>query len=132
MSVAAAGARPLPGPPRMMVDPVAMNGLDSATVTWQQARSCRLPILGYTVLAEPGDLTTYLPATTTSATFNNLQPGTIYTFTVTAIDGDGKDSLTSNPVIPGRCNAVELSALRNSPQPSRSTALIHSAASACR
>src|SRR5258708_19896560 len=118
MSVAAAGARPLPGPPRMMVDPVAMNGLDSATVTWQQARSCRLPILGYTVLAEPGDLTSLLPATATSATFNNLQPGTIYTFTVTAIDGDGQDSLTSNPVIPGRSNPVEFSALRNPSHPS--------------
>ncbi len=130
LSLAASDAKALPSPPRMMVDPVAINGLDSATVTWQPARSCRLPILGYAVLAEPGDLTTYLPATATSATFNNLQPGTIYTFTVTAIDGDGKDSLTSNAVIPGRCNAVELSALRT--QPSGSTVLIHSAAMGCR
>ncbi|TMG26318.1 MAG: N-acetylmuramoyl-L-alanine amidase [Chloroflexi bacterium] len=48
LSLAASDARALPSPPRMMVDPVAVNGLDSATVTWQPARSCRLPILGYT------------------------------------------------------------------------------------
>jgi len=132
LSLAASDARALPSPPRMMVDPVAVNGLDSATVTWQPARSCRLPILGYTVLAEPGDLSSYLPATATSATFNNLQSGTIYTFTVTAIDGNGQDSLTSNAVIPGRCNAVELSALGNSPQPYGSKVLLHGAATGCR
>jgi len=132
LALAASDARALPSPPRMMVDPVAINGLDSATVTWQPARSCRLPILGYTVLAEPGDLSSYLPATATSATFNNLLRGTIYTFTVTATDADGQDSLTSNAVIPGRCNAVELSVSGTSPQPHGSTVLLHGAATGCR
>lgn len=131
LSLAASDASALASPPRMMVDPVAINGLNSATVTWQAARSCRLPILGYTVVAQPGDLNSYLPPTATTATFNNLQPGTRYTFTVTATDADGHDSLTSNAVIPGRCNAVQLNAAPNSPQPYGSSVLIYGASSGC-
>ncbi len=132
LSLAASDARALPSPPHMMVDPVAINGLASATVTWLPARSCHLPITGYTVLAEPGDLFSYLPATATSATFSNLRPGAIYTFTVTAMNANGQDSLTSNAVIPGRCNAVELSGFRNSPQPYGSTVVLYGAAAGCR
>lgn len=129
--LAASYAAALPSPPRMMVDPVATNGLDSATVTWQAARSCHLPILGYTVVAQPGDLTSYLPATATTTTFNNLQPGTSYTFTVTATDADGHDSLTSNAVIPGRCNAGQLSVVPSSPQPYGSTMLVDGTSAGC-
>ena len=110
-------AAALPSPPRLMVDPVAVNGLDSATVTWQTARSCHLPIQGYTVVGQPGNLTSYLPATATEATFRNLQPGTSYTFTVTAADADGQDSLTSNAVVPGRCNALVINPVVPSPLP---------------
>ena len=131
LSLAASDAMALPSPPRMMVDPVAVNGLNSATVSWQPARSCHLPILGYTVVAQPGGLTSYLPATATSTTFNNLQAGTIYTFTVTAVDADGRDSLTSNAVIPGRCNAVELIALRSPSEPYGSTVPLHGVAADC-
>jgi hypothetical protein len=131
MRLAASYAGALPSPPRMMVDPVAINGLDSATVTWQVARSCHLPILGYTVVAQPGNLSSYLPATATTMTFNNLQPGTSYTFTVTAADADGHDSLTSNSVIPGRCNAVHLNAAPTSPQPYGSTLLLYGTSAGC-
>jgi N-acetylmuramoyl-L-alanine amidase len=116
IGLAASYADALPSPPHMMVDPVATNGLNSATVTWQAARSCHLPILGYEVVAQPGNLSSYLPATATTVTFNNLQPDTSYTFTVTATNADGHDSLTSNPVIPGRCNEVQLGAAPNSSQ----------------
>jgi len=111
LSLAAGYAKALPSPPRMMVDPVAVNGLDSATITWTPARSCHLPISGYRVIAEPGDITVTLPATATAVTFGALEAGTAYTFTVTAVNPDGTDSLTSNLVIPGRCNAVSLSAV---------------------
>ncbi len=131
LGLATSYAGELPSPPRMMVDPIAINGLDSATVTWQSARSCRLPILGYTVMAQPGNLSLDLPATSTTATFNNLQPGTSYTFTVTATDADGHDSLTSNPVIPGRCNAVELNAVPNSPQPYGGTVMLYGVSAGC-
>jgi hypothetical protein len=131
LDLAASYASALPSPPRMMVDPVATNGLDSATVTWQAARSCHLPILGYTVVAEPGDLISYLPATATAATFNNLLPGTSYTFTVTSTNADGHDSLTSNAVIPGRCNAVQLNALPHSPEPYGSTVVFYGDSAGC-
>jgi hypothetical protein len=115
----------------MMVDPVATNGLNSATVTWQAARSCHLPILGYVVVAQPGNLTSYLPATATTVTFNNLQPGTSYTFTVTATNTDGHDSLTSNPVIPGRCNEVQLGAAPNASQRYDSAVLLYGTSAGC-
>jgi hypothetical protein len=131
IGLAASYASALPSPPRMMVDPVATNGLNSATVTWQVARSCHLPILGYTVVAQPGNLTSYLPATATTVTFNNLQPGTSYTFTVMATNSDGHDSLTSNAVVPGRCNAVQLSAAPNSSQRYGSTVLLYGTSAGC-
>jgi N-acetylmuramoyl-L-alanine amidase len=131
IGLAASYASALPSPPQMMVDPVAINGLNSATVTWQVARSCHLPILGYTVVAQPGNLSSYLPATATTATFDNLQPGISYTFTVTATNADGHDSLTSNAVIPGRCNAVQVNAAPDSPQPYGSTVLLYGTSAGC-
>jgi hypothetical protein len=131
IGLAASFAGALPSPPRMMVDPVATNGLNSATVTWQAARSCHLPILGYVVVAQPGNLTSYLPATATTVTFNNLQPGTSYTFTVTATNADGHDSLTSNPVIPGRCNEVQLGAAPNASQRYDSAVLLYGTSAGC-
>jgi hypothetical protein len=131
MSLTASYAQALPSPPHMMVDPVATNGLDNATVTWRPAQSCHLPILGYTVVAEPGDLTSYLPADATSTTFDNLQPGTRYTFTVTAINATGHDSLTSNAVIPGHCNEVELGASPNVSQRDGSTVVFYGSSVGC-
>src|SRR2546427_11461949 len=55
----------LPSPPHMGPDPVATNGLASATVTWQPAQSCRKPITGYTVTSTPATTTQNLPATAT-------------------------------------------------------------------
>src|SRR5260221_2175219 len=103
----------LKSPPHMGPDPVAVNGLTRATVTRQPAQNCRpadVPIKGYTVTSTPATQTMTLLPNATSATFNNRTPATSYTFTVTATDLDGQDSLTSNPVVPGRCATAQLSA----------------------
>jgi N-acetylmuramoyl-L-alanine amidase len=120
MQQAVADAKLLPSPPHMGPDPVAVNGFTSASVTWQPAQTCQptaKPITGYTVTSTPASVTQNLPATATSATFNNLTPGTSYTFTVTATDADGTDSLTTNTVIPGHCGSANLTSSPASPGP---------------
>ena len=113
MGLAQQYANALPSPPHMMPDPVAvLTGSSSATVTWKPAQSCHSPITGYTVTAQPGNLVMNLPATATSATINNLQPGVTYTFTVTATDADGQDTLTAH----WQCSAVGETATPGSPQ----------------
>lgn len=134
MATAQADAKQLPSPPHMMPDPVAVNGLTSVTVTWQPARTCRAadaPITGYTVVGQPGNLSMTLPATATSATFNGLQPGTAYTFTVTTQNSYGSDSATSNAAIPGRCTAVKVSASPASPQPSGTQVQLTATSAGC-
>jgi N-acetyl-anhydromuramyl-L-alanine amidase AmpD len=131
MAEAKALASKLPSPPHMTMNAVAVNGLTSATVTWQAARSCHLPISGYTVAGQPGNLTMNLPPTATSASFNGLQPGVSYTFTVTAVNADGQDSVTSNPAIPGRCNNIGVSASPASPAPSGTPITLTAASSGC-
>ncbi len=131
MSLAQSYANALPSPPRMGPDPVAVNGVTSATVTWQAAQTCHSPITGYTVTGQPGNLVKNLPASATTATFNNLQPGTSHTFTVTAINPDGQDSLTSNAVTPGRCNQVHLAAAPDSPQRSGTAVRLTGTSAGC-
>jgi len=87
-------AAALPSPPRMAVDPVVLVAGTSASITWGPARSCYSPITGYSVVAQPGNVTQTFPAGATSATFTGLQPGTAYTFTVTAHNAFGDDSLS--------------------------------------
>ena len=115
MTQAVNAAASLSSAPHMGPDPVAVNGLNSAAVTWVAAQACRKPITGYTVTQQPGNITQSLPASATSATFNNLQPGTSYTFAVTATNPDGQDSLTSNVVVPGHCATAQLTASPASP-----------------
>lgn len=113
MAQAVADTKSLPSPPHIMPDPVATNGLTSATVTWTPARTCRAadaPITGYTVTGQPGNLSVNVSASTTSYTFQNLTPGTTYTFTVTAHNSYGDGAATSNPATPGRCANVSVSA----------------------
>ena len=127
-------AQLLPSPPHMMPDPVATNGPTSVTVSWSPARTCRAasaPITGYTVVGQPGNLTVNLPASATSTTFNGLQPGTAYTFTVTATNKDGQDSATSNSSIPGRCNSATLTPAAASPQLSGTQVRFTATASGC-
>jgi hypothetical protein len=101
MSQAVSFANSLPSPPHLMPDPSAQAGDHTAIVTWGPARSCHAPITGYSVTAKPGNITHALGATATQATFNNLLNGVRYTFTITATDADGTDSLTTNSVLTG-------------------------------
>jgi len=128
MSQANSYANALPSPPHMMPDPVAvLNSSTSATVTWQPAQSCHSPITSYTVTGQPGNLVTSLPANATTATFTGLQPGVTYTFTVTANNAVGQDTLTAY----WRCTVSSLSAAPASPQPSGSTVPFSGTSAGC-
>jgi N-acetyl-anhydromuramyl-L-alanine amidase AmpD len=96
MSYAQTYAAALPSPPHMAVDPVVVAAGTGASVTWGPARSCHSPITGYTVVAQPGNMSQNFSAGATSATFTGLQSGTAYRFTVTAHNAYGDDSLSSS------------------------------------
>ncbi len=101
MGYAVADTLGLPSPPHMVLDATALGGDGTAQVSWQAARSCRVAVAGYTVVAQPGNIVVNVPASATTATLSGLQNGTTYTFTVTAHNADGQDQLSSNPVTPG-------------------------------
>ena len=102
MNLASIYANVLPSPPHMVLDAPALEGDKTINVSWQPARSCHSPITSYTVVGQPGNLTQTLPGTATSATFTGLTNGTVYTFTITAHNNDGQDSLTSAPATAGK------------------------------
>jgi N-acetylmuramoyl-L-alanine amidase len=117
MSLAQYYASVLPSPPHMVMDARAVAGDGTATVTWDPARSCHNPITGYRVVLQPGNVTLDLPGTATTATFTGLQNGMSYSFTVTAINSSGQDSLQSNSVVPGQtCTSAGVSVSPASPQ----------------
>jgi len=117
MGQAQFAAKSLPSLPHFGPDPQATNGVSSVTVTWQAARDCQALPITYRVVGQPGGVTQDLPAGSTSATFNGLQQGVSYTFTVTALDSQGAgDSLTSNAASPGACTTAALAAGLESPQ----------------
>jgi N-acetyl-anhydromuramyl-L-alanine amidase AmpD len=101
MSQAQAYAGAMPSPPRMMPDPTALASDHTAVVTWQPAHSCHAPITGYTVVGQPGNVIQNLPAGATGAAFTGLQNGVYYSFTVTANNSYGQDSLATRPVLTG-------------------------------
>ena len=100
MGLANTDANALPSPPHMVLDAVATPGNASATLTWNVARTCHLPVASYHISGEPGNIGLDVAGTATSATIPDLQNGTTYTFTVTAINADGHDQLTFNAVSP--------------------------------
>ena len=102
MSLAQADALALSSPPHMVLQVVAEAADKAATIYWQPARSCHTPVTGYRVVAQPGDITQSVSAGTGQATFAGLTNGVSYTFTVTAIDADGTDSLAALPVTPNQ------------------------------
>src|SRR5258708_130072 len=121
-------ATPLPSPPRMMPDPVAvLNSQTSATITWQPAQTCHSPITGYTVTGQPGNLVMTLPGSATTATFSGLQAGVTYTFTVSASNPYGQDSLTAR----WRCVQPQVSTAPSSPQLSGTTVRLSTTSAGC-
>jgi hypothetical protein len=128
MSLAQSYANALPSPPHMMPDPYAvLNSSTSATVTWLPAQTCHSPITGYTVTGQPGNLVMNLPASATTATFSGLTAGTNYTFTVTATNAYGQDTLTAY----WRCATASLSATPVQPQNSGTTVQFTASSAGC-
>jgi N-acetylmuramoyl-L-alanine amidase len=93
-------ANALPSPPHMVLDAIATRGNASATVSWNAARTCHVPVASYHISGQPGNFSLDVPGTATGATITGLQNGTAYVFTVKAINADGQDQLTSNTVTP--------------------------------
>ncbi len=100
MNLAKTYADALPSLPHMVLNAVAVGGDRSATLSWHAARSCHAPIVDYQIVGQPGNITRTVPGSATSATITGLQNGVTYTFSVTAQNADGQESLTSNRVIP--------------------------------
>jgi N-acetylmuramoyl-L-alanine amidase len=100
MAQASSYANALPSPPHMVLDAIATPGNASATLSWNAARTCHVPVASYHISGQPGNGARDVPATATGATITGLQNGTTYVFTVTAINADGQDSLTTNAVSP--------------------------------
>jgi RHS repeat-associated protein len=89
-----------PGPP---TDVVAQAGAAQAAVSWKPpADTGSSTLTGYEVTAAPGGKTVEVAPGTTSTVVNGLEPGTAYTFTVTASNkvGTGPPSKPSDPVVP--------------------------------
>jgi N-acetyl-anhydromuramyl-L-alanine amidase AmpD len=117
ISLAQYYANLLPSPPHMVLDATAFSGDGTATVRWQAARTCHTPIDSYVVVAQPGGMQMTVLGTATSALFTGLTNGVNYSFTVTAKNSYGTDSLTSNTVTPGTsCTSAGLSATPGAPQ----------------
>ena len=131
MALSKSYAAKLPSPPHIMPDPVALNGLTSATVTWAPAHTCHLPVSGYTVVAQPGGMTVDVPASVLTATFSGLQIGVGYRFSVTATNADGSDTAESNTVIAGACTGVSGNAAPASPSLPGVQVVVTAAAGVC-
>jgi N-acetylmuramoyl-L-alanine amidase/Fibronectin type III domain len=105
MATAQGDAAALPSPPHMMGAITSVAGDQTLSITWPAARTCHLAVSGWDVVAQPGNLIQHLSPGATSATFTGLQNGIWYTFTVTAHNADGQDSLTTQAV-PGDWSAA--------------------------
>ena len=111
LALAQSYAAALPSPPRMVLTATAFSGNGNATVRWQPARTCHNPIDSYVVVVQPGGTQITVTGTTTSASFTGLTNGVNYSFTVTAYNSDGHDSVGSNTVTPGpTCTGANLTA----------------------
>jgi N-acetyl-anhydromuramyl-L-alanine amidase AmpD len=132
MTLAQYYANLLPSPPHMVLDATAFSGDGTATVQWQPARTCHNPIDSYVVVAQPGGMHVTVPGTARSVSLTGLTNGVVYSFTVTALNSDGQDSLTSNNVTPGpSCSDAVLSASPSSPQPAGGAIRFTAASSVC-
>jgi len=110
-------ANALPSPPHMVLQATAFSGDGTATVRWKAARTCHTPVDTYSVIGQPGNFQVTVPGNVTTASFTGLTNGVDYTFTVTASNSDGNDSVGSNHVMPGpACANANLSASPAAPQ----------------
>ena len=88
-----------PGAPPLLA---TCPGASSVQVGWTAPASAGGAITSYTVAASPGGATRTVPGTVTEIAFDGLQPGTAYTFTVSAANsyGPGPVSAPTAPVTP--------------------------------
>ncbi|HXC79993.1 MAG TPA: N-acetylmuramoyl-L-alanine amidase [Candidatus Acidoferrum sp.] len=122
----------LPSPPHMVLSATAYSGDGTATVQWPAARTCHNPIDSYVVVAQPGGMQVTVPGTATSAAFTGLTNGVNYSFTVTAHNSDGQDSVSSNSVTPGpACSGATLTASPASPQSAGGAVTFTATSSGC-
>jgi N-acetyl-anhydromuramyl-L-alanine amidase AmpD len=132
ISLAQYYANLLPSPPHMALTATAYSGDGTATVQWLPARSCHNPIDTYDVIAQPGGIQLTVPGTATTASFTGLTNGVNYSFTVTAHNSDGQDSVTSNSVTPGpACSSAVLTASPASPQAAGGAVVFTATSSTC-
>ncbi len=132
MSLARYYANLLPSPPHMVLNATAYSGDGTATVHWQPARTCHNPIDSYDVVAQPGGAVVSVPGSAILASFTGLTNGVNYSFTVTAHNSDGQDSVASNSVTPGpACSGAVLTASPASPQSAGGAVLFTATSSAC-
>jgi len=128
MAYAQLYASQLPSPPHMMPEPtVSLNSSTSATVSWLGAQTCHDPITGYTVNGQPGNLSMSVSGGTRSATFTGLQAGVDYTFTVTATNPEGQDTLPAQ----WRCSSVQMSTAPAGPQLSGTAVQVSATSGGC-
>ncbi|WP_370586006.1 fibronectin type III domain-containing protein [Tessaracoccus sp. MC1756] len=91
------------GTPTTPARPTATSSSSQqAAVTWQAPFNNGSAITGYTITAQPGNITKTVNGNTTTATFTGLTNGTAYTFTVQATNqiGTSPASARSNAVTP--------------------------------
>jgi N-acetylmuramoyl-L-alanine amidase len=103
-------ANALKSPPHMVLDATAVGGDGKVVLTWQAARSClatplyaggrSVPITSYQIFSEPDHtLMTTVAGNVTTATVTGLVNGTTRTFSITAVDAEGTDSVMSNSTL---------------------------------
>ncbi|HEY8814877.1 MAG TPA: N-acetylmuramoyl-L-alanine amidase [Candidatus Dormibacteraeota bacterium] len=132
ISMARYYANLLPSPPHMVLAATAYSGDGTASVSWPAARTCHNPIDSYVVVAQPGGMQVTVPGTATSAGFTGLTNGVNYSFTVTAQNSDGQDTVSSNSVTPGpACTGAVLTATPVSPQSAGGAVLFAATSGTC-
>jgi GH25 family lysozyme M1 (1,4-beta-N-acetylmuramidase) len=89
-------------PPGAPVTPKATIDGTTATVSWLPGDAGTSRITSYQVKASPGGAVETVGGSHFTASFEKLSPKTSYTFTVTAINANGRGlrSIRSNPVMP--------------------------------
>lgn len=90
-------------PPSAPLSVIAMAGDSSAVVTWTPpAQSGSFPVSTYKVVSEPDGRSCLVAAPAVTCTVTGLTNGTLYSFTVVALNGAGwgQPSAPSNPVTP--------------------------------
>ena len=110
-SITTSGGASVPGAPTSVV--ASATGKRSATVSFMAPlANGGSAVTSYTATSTPGGLTQTLTQSAGTFTFDNLQPGTDYTFAVTATNASGTSSAaTSNSIKTVALDVASLSAL---------------------